>query len=208
MLQGNNMKKSYTGMRKGLSLMEMLIAIVLFGLITSIGYIYYKNYYDTSYAAKQARVYVIVDQATQLKNAFDLYSIKYGKDANETQTLVDDKLLTAVPITFPTITSGSWDLNHSLNFDNANSDDAAFTMQINGTGITDADKLDYCNILNSLAYADWNTSALRSFSDQNTSQELWFDGNATAGNNQDYFHCSDSGKDGSNVLFVFVTKLR
>ena len=210
MLKGNNMKKSYTGMRKGLSLMEMLIAIVLFGLITSIGYIYYKNYYDTSYAAKQARVYVVVDQATQLANAYDLYSIKYGIDANTTQLLLDDKLITAIPLTQTALNDdgGVWELNTTVNLNNVGgANDVAFTFDINSTSASD--DLDYCNILNRLAYRDWNTTA---GADQNTSVQLWTDGNASTVstyNQQEYFHCSvlTAGTTDKSYRFVFVKKL-
>ena len=64
MRQASIMEKM--GMRKGISLVEMLIAIVLFGVIGTISFIYYKNYYDTSFAAKKLRISVVIDQASQL----------------------------------------------------------------------------------------------------------------------------------------------
>ncbi|MCW9067662.1 MAG: prepilin-type N-terminal cleavage/methylation domain-containing protein, partial [Sulfurimonas sp.] len=35
-------------MRKGISLMEMLVAIILLGILSSVGFTYYKNYYSTA----------------------------------------------------------------------------------------------------------------------------------------------------------------
>ncbi len=65
------MEKSYSGMRKGLSLVEMMIAIVLFGVLSTVGYKYYKNFLYTELAAKQARVAALIDPATQLSNAYE-----------------------------------------------------------------------------------------------------------------------------------------
>lgn len=204
MLQGNNMKQSYTGMRKGLSLMEMLIAIVLFGLITSIGYVYYKNYYDTSYAAKQARVYVLVDQATQLKNAFDLYAIKYGTDANNTTELLNANILTGLPLVPTAITTASWELNTTIEMTPGGvADDKAFTLDMNATVTTIGDAEDYCNILNNLAYKDWNSSTATL--DINNSLDHWHDGNLTADSQEEYFHCARNRAD-NNLTFVFVAK--
>ena len=207
MSQGKNMKQSYTGMRKGLSLMEMLISIVLFGLISTIGYIYYKNYYNTSYAAKQARVYVIVDQATQLSNAFDLYQIKYGEDANNTEELLNSMILSGLPTVPESISNLPWELNTTIIMTPGTSaNDMAFTLEVNASTIADA--LDYCNILNNLAYKDWNTSS--AWTDMNSSEELWRDGNKTApGNNLEFFHCANHDGDTTadkNATFVFVVK--
>ena len=205
MSQGKNMKQSYTGMRKGLSLMEMLISIVLFGLISTIGYIYYKNYYNTSYAAKQARVYVIVDQATQLSNAFDLYQIKYGEDANNTEELLNSMILSSLPIVPESVTNLPWELNTTIVMTpGTTANDMAFTLEVNAS--TTADALDYCNILNNLAYKDWNTSS--AWTDMNTSQELWRDGNKTTpGNNLEFFHCAQPlGGSDNNATLTFVVK--
>lgn len=205
MSQGKNMKQSYTGMRKGLSLMEMLISIVLFGLISTIGYIYYKNYYNTSYAAKQARIYVIVDQATQLSNAFDLYQIKFGEDANNTTELLNSMILSGLPIVPESVTNLPWELNTTIVMTpGTTANDMAFTLEVNAS--TTADALDYCNILNNLAFKDWNTSS--TWSDMNTSQELWADGNKTApGNNLEFFHCAQPlGGADKNATLTFVVK--
>lgn len=203
MSQGKNMKQSYTGMKKGLSLMEMLISIVLFGAISTIGYVYYKNYYDTSRAAKEAKMYVLVDQATQLSNAYDLYAIKYGVDANNTQELLNAGFLTGGPIVPQDFSNGSWELNTTMTMnDTVTADDVAFTLDINTTTL--ADELTYCQILNGLAYKDWNSSSL--MADQNTSRQLWYDGNKTSTSLQEYFHCAKQGAD-KNLTLVFVKKL-
>lgn len=78
MIQGSRMTGGHRGMRSGISLIEMLIAVMLFGVLSVIGFKYVKNNYNTELAGKQARVSALVQQATQLTNAHDLYSIKKG----------------------------------------------------------------------------------------------------------------------------------
>ena len=45
MLYKRNASKNYRGMRSGISLVEMMIAVILFGVISVVGLKYYKNYY-------------------------------------------------------------------------------------------------------------------------------------------------------------------
>jgi len=49
------MTQNYTGMRKGISLVEMMIAIILFAALSTIGLKYYKNYINTDLQAMKAR---------------------------------------------------------------------------------------------------------------------------------------------------------
>jgi prepilin-type N-terminal cleavage/methylation domain-containing protein len=53
MIQGSNMTRGRKGMRKGISLVEMLIAIILFGTISMISFKYAANFYDTKLASKK-----------------------------------------------------------------------------------------------------------------------------------------------------------
>lgn len=166
MVHGSSARNSFKGMRKGISLIEMLMAIVLLGLLGVISYNYYKVYYDTSFAAKQARIYVIIDQAQQLSNAHDLYELKNALVPTTIAIMVTDKQLTKVPDPIPEVTNSGWvlrtptaatkiDLDASVTADN----DIAFTYDVNSTTSSIQDKLDYCNILSNTFMSSWSLSA-------------------------------------------------
>lgn len=198
-------------MRKGLSLMEMLVAIVLLGLIGTIGYNYYKNYYDTSFAAKQARIYVIIDQATQIRNAWDLYNTKNGEDPTVFSDFITDRILTEVPVAQPLIsatgwqiaepTAGDWgaiDLDASATADN----DFAIVMEIDGSASV-ADKTDYCNIVNNTADVTWSL-------DPTVSTLVAQPDLAAGGYAQNaYFYCFDSTgvDDGTGLVIGFTYRV-
>lgn len=167
MVHGSNARKGFRGMRKGISLVEMLMAIVLLGLLGVISYNYYKVYYDTSFAAKQARIYVILDQAQQLSGAHDLYEVKNGVVPASITAMVTDKQLLKIPDAIPQVTSSGWvlktptgavkiDLDTSATADN----DIAFVYDVNSTTASNQDKLDYCNILSNTFKSTWSLSAL------------------------------------------------
>lgn len=190
MIQGSNMMRSHKGMRKGISLVEMLVAIVLFGIIGTISFTYYKNYYDTSFAAKQLRIYTVVDQAAQLSNAFDLYNTKNGVDPVTVDEMVVDRILTQAPAPQPFVTATGWTLDENVTIDGADTTGVAFMYLVDGAG-SNTDKLDYCNILNNTAFKDSNLSKLDA--DQNTTSELYAAGIAGATNEQEFFHCESNG---------------
>ena len=195
MTQMSKMTRGHTGMRKGISLVEMLIAIVLFGLIGTIGYLYYKNYYDTSFAAKQLRVYVVMDQAQQLANGIDLYNAKMGANPTTIQEIVDERILTAIPVKQPFITSSGWVLDSNSTTRQSAGGDVILTYDINGTVTSDADKLDYCNILNNTAYSDWSVQpALNPDTNQTDTNTSYTAGFALQTDNdfRDQFHCADN----------------
>ena len=206
MIHMSNMTRGHKGMRKGISLVEMLIAIVLFGIIGTISYTYYKNYYDVSFAAKQLRVYTIVDQAAQLGNAFDIYNTKNGTDPLAVQDLVDDKILTQVPVAQPFVSDTGWTLVEDANITN-DSNGTAFIYALDGTNLTPQDTIEYCNILNNVADKDSNLTKL--ITDQNTSNELYTAGLAGVASEMEFFHCEDSN-DGAGTFdglsFVFVKR--
>ena len=152
MIHGSNMTRGQRGMRSGISLVEMLIAIVLFGVISTLGYRFYKNFYNTTLAAKQARVSTIIDQATQISNAYDLYVAKLG----EAPTLITDlsaatvKILTQTPTPIPEITTTGWAIKSDTSIGGTVANDITFTYVMDGSANA-ADKLEYCNILNNFA---------------------------------------------------------
>lgn len=160
MIQGSRMTRGHRGMRSGISLVEMLIAIVLFGLISSIGYTYYKNFYDVSLAGKQTRVAAIIDQATQISNAFDLYTIKTGSEPTTIADLsaVNVKILTETPPPMTEITAAGWAISNTLDLDGSNND-VGLVYEIDAVGITLDEEREYCNILNNIAKSSWSLEA-------------------------------------------------
>ena len=170
MVHGSSVNRSFKGMRKGISLVEMLIAIVLFGVISAIGYKYYKNFYDTTLAAKKARIAAIVDQATQISNAYDIYAMQKGTVPITIASLSDatTKILTETPPTIPEISTTGWEIaDPTALADRVGLTLAGLTVAANDTGFTyildggtAADQLEYCNILNNIAKSTWSLDSL------------------------------------------------
>ena len=158
MIQGSNMPDN-KGMRKGISLVEMLVAIVLFGVIASIGYKYYKNFYDTSLAAKKARVSALVDQATQLSNAYDIYVMQTGSAPTVIANLSADtvKILTQTPPLMSEVTTVGWSIDTTTVFNGVTAD-VSFSYPIDVGSVSD--RRDYCNILNNIADTTWSLESL------------------------------------------------
>ena len=156
-MRQESIMKEHSGMRKGISLVEMLIAIVLFGVIATTSYVYYKNYYDTAFAAKKLAISVVVDQASQLSNTFDMYSVQTGLAPTTIQAIVDARLLTEAPYVQASITATGWVLNNAIDVDTSagGANDTIFEMDLDGTASA-ADKLDYCNILTNQADSAWS----------------------------------------------------
>lgn len=226
MKQGSNMTVSHTGMRKGISLMEMLVAIILLGILSSIGFTYYKNYYSTALAAKQIKVAVLLDQASQLKNGLELYRIKTGLDANTSQItdatdsglglLVAQRIITNVPATIPDMSDEGWYVEtdeHTIDSTFISTQggttiaDQYLTYDLNGTATAVADRMAYCNTLNNIAsdgvtsYDITQITLLTDIgTDLNTSAE-------TIGNT---FFCydSDNTADADGLQFVFLTRIQ
>jgi len=205
MIQGRNMTK-VKGMRTGISLVEMLIAIVLFGVIATVSFIYYKNYYDTAFAAKKLEISVVIDQASQLSNGFDMYKIEKGTAPAAISDIVDARILTEIPVSIPSITTSGWAIDAAYEVDGGatGTNDTVFVMEIDTVATSAADKLDYCNILNSKAEVTWDldpaVSTLALLSDTAT---LYAAGIASTADNMEYFHCS-SDDAGTTMQIVFV----
>lgn len=143
-------------MRKGLSLVEMMIAIILFGVMSMIGLQYYKNFMNTDLSAKKARVAALLDQATQLSNAYDLYKAQFGTSPANVAALYanNSMILTGEPTAITEIGAGPWNLSTATDIDDADADDStnagvdedvAFTYTIDNSGIDDEQ---YCALIN------------------------------------------------------------
>jgi prepilin-type N-terminal cleavage/methylation domain-containing protein len=215
MVHGSNVARGHRGMRKGISLMEMLVAIILLGILSSVGYNYYKNYFDTSLSAKQIKVSVLIEQAAQLKNALELYKVKFGADVNTTQGLNElavQSIITEVPAAIPDMSDQGWILNTGgMDIDSTlitslggtTLADQVITYDLNGTTTAIADRMDYCNALNNIAsngvtnYAV--SAATLALDDVNES--------ATKVSNTFFCWDTDATDNADGLQFLFMTKI-
>lgn len=144
------MKKPYNGTRKGISLVEMTIAVILFGVLSTIAMIYYKSLFNIDLTAKRARVAALMDQGYQLSGAYDVYVAQTGVaptnvnllDFNATNIMI----LKSLPRNIREMTTVGWELNTSIINGRAG---FTFPIDLNGTAyqsITDDDL--YCAIFN------------------------------------------------------------
>jgi len=152
--------KQYTGMRKGISLVEMIVAVILFATISGISVKYYKNFFNTELTAKKARVATLLDQASQMSNAYDAYIVQVGSIANLDKNLteLDDanvSILTRLPVAISGMATGladgtgAWELNKSTGITGTSGIALQYKLDMNATGksITSDDE-QYCAIIN------------------------------------------------------------
>jgi prepilin-type N-terminal cleavage/methylation domain-containing protein len=146
------MKKPYNGMRKGISLVEMTIAVILFGVLSTIAMMYYKSLFNTDLTSKKARVAALMDQGRQLSGAYDVYVAQMGvsptdanlSDFNATNVMI----LKRLPRDIREMSTTGWELN-STGIVNGRPG-FLFPIDLNGTGGWDTvsdDEL-YCAIFN------------------------------------------------------------
>ena len=151
------------GMRKGISLVEMLIAIVVFGVISAAGYKYYKNYYDVGLASKQTLMSIVVDQGTQLSNAYDIYETKKGVAPTDIDDLSgsDVRIIKETPKAIPEVSANGWAIKTDLELDKGTTatNDIALTYTIDAGGLSTDEKIAYCNVLNNIASSSWDYNA-------------------------------------------------
>ena len=195
------------GMRKGISIIEMMVAVVLFGVISTIGYKYAKNYYDVSLASKQAMVAAVIDQATQLSNAYSLYETKLGKAPADVATLsaADVKILKETPAPIEAISDG-WVLKTDLAINDDTENDVAFTYPVNQPG-TKEEKQAYCNVLNNIANNDWDFNAPYNATDDSTTEEINTAKGMYGKDNFDFKKLMCYGTDEDTMIFAFVQKI-
>ena len=150
MLQGSNMTRSHRGMRSGISLVEMLIAIVLFGVLAVISFKYSKNYINTDLAAKQARVSALIEQATQLSIAYDVYSVKFGTAPTDIIDLNSSnaKILTDIPVAITEIGTG-WSLEAGTYYTGSANSDIAFSFPVTNVTPSTSNE-EYCAVFNNI----------------------------------------------------------
>lgn len=170
------MAHHYNGKRKGISLVEMTIAVILFGVLSTIGLLYYKSLFNINLTAKKARVAALMDQASQLSGAYDVYMAQFGvaptaanlTDFNATNVLI----LTDLPARIREMSSTGWELNNTTGIPGTSGNAFRFPIDLNGTSYTTLSDDDlYCAIFNH----ELNTSI-----DLNVSNDTMFAGDQNA----------------------------
>jgi prepilin-type N-terminal cleavage/methylation domain-containing protein len=144
----------YRGKRRGLSLVEMLIAVILFGVMSMIGYKYYKNFFSTGDIVKKSQIGSLIDQASQLSNAYDIYQMQFGQVPESEQNLTQGNvmILAKIPEGMPEITgdqnaSKSWLLAGDENINaTAGDTDVAFYYPVAKT----SDGKRVCQVFNNI----------------------------------------------------------
>jgi prepilin-type N-terminal cleavage/methylation domain-containing protein len=186
----------HTGMRKGISLVEMIIAIVLFAALAAIGLKYAKSYLNTDLQAKKARVAAATDQANQLLQAYVVYKTETGMEPTSINDLNGSSMiLTAIPTRITEMSTTGWNFAADYN----GTSHPAFYMTIDLNGTIDGTKSDeeYCALFN----REFNTSTELNVSDGQTF--FLTDMNTTKDGWGNYF-CYANGTDQNATIIVFV----
>jgi type II secretory pathway pseudopilin PulG len=139
------MTQNYTGMRKGISLVEMMITIILFAALATISLKYTKNFFDTGLAAQKARIAALMEQGTQLAGAYDAFFAQEGHAPILLTDLNDSNvsILTKIPTTITELSTTGWDLNTTTGFGSGK----AIHIALDGNTSADDDNV-YCAIFN------------------------------------------------------------
>ena len=168
-------RRNYRGMRSGLSIVEMMVAVILFGVISTIGYKYSKNFYDVTLASKQTLVSAVVDQATQISNAYDLYEIKTGAAPTDIDDLSNQEVRilkeTPAPVLEITADSDGWKIEKIALDDDDATDDPAFIYKVSASGLDADKKQEYCNVLNNIIASKWDLNASSNSGSSGTTDE-------------------------------------
>ena len=187
--------KKYTGMRKGISLVEMVIAIVLFAALAAIGLKYTKVYLNTDLQAKKARTAAATDQAGQLVQAYQIYKTETGLEPTSINDLNGTSaILTAIPTKISEMSTVGWELNTSTGIPGTG---VAFQLKLDtNTSATDTTTEQYCALFN----REFNTSTELNVSDD---QPFGTTGDATAsaGTFGNYF-CYSRAADDNWIMIV------
>lgn len=140
---------TYAGKRKGISLVEMTIAVILFGLLSTVALLYYKSLFNTDLTAKKARVAALMNQGYQLSGAYDIYVAQEGvapMDANLNDFNASNILiLRSLPRDIREMTTTGWELNQSIINGRPG---FLFPIDLNGSYASLADDDLYCAIFN------------------------------------------------------------
>ena len=184
-------------MRKGISLVEMIIAIILFAALAAIGLKYSKLYLNTDLQAKKARVAALTDQANQLVQAYTVYKNETGLEPSSINDLNGtSSILHAIPTQITEMsTSAGWQF--AMDYNGSGKSAFYFVIDLNGTTTGTKSDEEYCALFN----REFNTSfelnvtdgQLFGDTDANTTKETW-------GN---YF-CFSNAADTNTTIVIFL----
>jgi prepilin-type N-terminal cleavage/methylation domain-containing protein len=155
-------------MRKGLSLVEMMIAVILFGVMSMVGFKYYKSFYNSGDITKKTNLGAVVDQASQLSNAYDIYEIQVGKAPTNIDNLTASNvnIMSSIPegieaITGDANTSRTWKLTSvGMDIGGSNALDTAFVYPVGeGAATPTPDHKKYCQLFNNIVNNTLSTDA-------------------------------------------------
>lgn len=204
MVHGSSVAKGYKGMRSGISLVEMLIAIVLFGVLAAMSFKYIKIFYNTDVATKQARIGALIEQGTQLTNAYDIYTMKYGAAPASLAILSNAavKVLTQTPTTIDEIgTAGTgWQYTQVANLTSgglgavAGGTSTAYYFDLASTD----DDAEYCAVVNNMADG---TTSLVATSTTTFASTTYYETGAYSD-----FYCVGTGALGAAPYRIFFVK--
>ena len=173
------MSYAYNGKRKGISLVEMTIAVILFGVLSTIAMLYYKSLFNIDLTAKKARVAALMDQAYQLSGAYDVYVAQMGVQPSNANLLdfnaTNVMILRSLPRDIREMTSTGWELNTSSV---AGRPAFQFPIDLNGTAYTTLSDDDfYCAIFNHELNnsVELNVTNNLNFGDVTTNYDLYGD---------------------------------
>ena len=169
---------------------------------------YYKNFYDISTASKQALVSAVIDQATQLSNAYDIYITKTGVAPNTIGDLSAPsvKILTKTPDDILVITDAAdgWKLA-KIDVDGSvgGANDTVFQYKVTSAISSAVDKLAFCNVLNNVDDSSYSLDTAKA--DIGTAATM-YDGTAVAAAGHEFkeLMCYN---DGTDLVFAFVKKI-
>ncbi len=183
----------YTGMRKGISLAEIMIAIILFGVLSAVGLKYAKNYINTNLQASKSHVAAAMEEASQLTNAYKLFTTQYGQlnaitELNATATQVMTSL--PLPITEMTNSNPGWDYNFSIDGNGLK----AFHMTLDANTTATSDE-QYCVL--------WNKEFNSSITELNVTDGQSFGTIAGMSPTMSSF-CSDGATAGTYDIYVIM----
>ncbi|MDF1874950.1 type II secretion system protein [Sulfurimonas sp. SAG-AH-194-I05] len=150
MIHGSRTIRGRNGMRSGISLVEMMIAVILFGVISIVGFKYSSNFYNTDLVAKKARVAALVEQASQLSNAYDVYSVQFGTTPTDVLDLnaSNAKILTTTPTAITEIGTG-WVLSIATDYTGSGNNDIAFSFPVTNVTPSTSNE-EYCSVFNNM----------------------------------------------------------
>jgi prepilin-type N-terminal cleavage/methylation domain-containing protein len=139
------MSHSYNAKRKGISLVEMMITIILFAALATIALKYIKNFFDTGLTSQKARIAALMEQGTQLSGAYDVFMAQEGhapillSDLNDSNVSIFTKL----PPIMTELSTKYWELNTTTGIGTGR----ALQFTLDGNTSADDDNV-YCAIFN------------------------------------------------------------